>query len=857
MDDFEKEMEAQLEFLSDKEAIQKKLNELKREEVLIQQKILTASETEKKHLEKRLENIRRYYKLLKNQSKELGEIVEEEKTAWQLIIEQNEELNKQYKKYNNIKDTLNEMKDCLAPISSTMKSIVSYEAEVNGLDLSKLNPKEAHKTIVAMERSAAKLGMRAGQGEQGVKNLTSAFKDLQRETGASAEDAREIVETLSETGYVENIKEASVSISLFGRATGVANGQTIEMMNSLTKVGKFSNKEASNVLANITKVQQKNGITRAGMTALTNGIAKATTNMKAFGQSEQAIKNMTMETAKLVSGMEKVGVSAETALGWIDKLTDPERIEENIGLYAQLGMSISDALSGNLDTSAIGEGMKEFGQKVKDMGPIAGKEYAKAFGVSYKEAIKAAEFEGPQVEEVEVDKNLEALTAMKEATLDASAAMQENINKLSGELQSMNKSLLRGFNGLKITLLMIFSAIMRNINNEADTVSRGFKKHIKEDINEISQKVTDLYEQAEGEYKLEEQRLDKKIEEARKLLSSGNLSEKDATKVTKKIQSATYQKEANLSELNKKKGLIDKEAQKELNRLRSELKEFPGKMSRQGKDALREFDKGAESIKNAGKQSATSISSGMNRASTKTKTKISQAYNQGSRTTSKALNSGFSEGAAKIRAAAASIKTGGSGAGGKAGLIIGIITSAVYTLTGLLNSWFPKIGEWFGKNKWLKPLGDMLGFDTTLKDGLEKNTETLLEGEAKLENNNGPEQIFRQDNGRTAVKTTGDIINSNNANTTNTSTTTTTTTTTNTSSAAKQQNTNLNELIRQGQLISDKHEQEIYYLKLIAERGSVNVTNIGQKSVVNNTPVAVEQKADFANSNDSGDPTQQ
>ena len=60
------------------------------------------------------------------------------------------------------------------------------------------------------------------------------------------------------------------------------------------------------------------------------------------------------DKTKLVSSLEKVGISAQQATQWIERLTDPDNIEKNIGLYAQLGISISDALSGNIDGDTIG-----------------------------------------------------------------------------------------------------------------------------------------------------------------------------------------------------------------------------------------------------------------------------------------------------------------------------------------------------------------------------------------------------------------------------------------------------------------------------------------------------------------------
>lgn len=451
----------------------------------INKKIATASEEELENLNKLLKEKEKEKKDIDRKLKQLKQIDEIENVTLSTLIKQTKQLETQNKSLEKLKLTTNFLKNDMANLFNSAKN---YTAELNSLDFSKINPTQAHKTLIDMEREAAKLGMRAGQGETGVKNLTKSFISLQKETGESSERAKEIVSTLSETGYVKNLNKAATTISLFTRATGMANSSAVDVMNQLTKIGKFGNKEASNMLANIAKIQKTNGITKNGMESIASSIGKTVTNMKAFGQTDMAIKKMVESTAKLVSGLEKVGMSAQEATGWIERLTDPEQIEKNIGLYAQLGMSISDALSGNLDGDSIVAGMKDFGQKLKDMGPIAGKAYAEAFGVSYKEAIKAADLNPVEnVEEVPVDENLKALTEMKEATLDSSASMQDAISRMSGAMQSMGKRFLNVASLINSSINgAVFAAIV-GINN----FKKGLKG-LKEQANDSTSSVTKM-----------------------------------------------------------------------------------------------------------------------------------------------------------------------------------------------------------------------------------------------------------------------------------------------------------------------------------------------------------------------------
>ena len=289
-----------------------------------------------------------------------------------------------------------------------------------------------------MEDAAYRMSQRAGKGPEGIKELKNTYIDIQAKLKDSAENAREITKTLSETGYVKNLGEAAEYISLFSRTTGTSIGQTTEVMNGLTKIGKFSSKEAGTIIANVARIQKLNGITVEGMNAWASSVKSVTNNMKAFGQSDESIKKMVVSTAKLVSSLEKVGISAQQATQLIERLTDPDNIEKNIGLYAQLGISISDALSGNIDGDTIGAGLKDFGQKIKEMGPIAGKAYADAFGISYKEAIKAADMETAiDTGEITEQDSKSELEKMKEETLSFNQKQKENINQMIGETQKL------------------------------------------------------------------------------------------------------------------------------------------------------------------------------------------------------------------------------------------------------------------------------------------------------------------------------------------------------------------------------------------------------------------------------------
>lgn len=353
----------------------------------------------------------------------------------------NDDLNSQADYYGKIDDNVKDINDNLLDIENTLGAItkkINNVAGVFGTTLSIGTFASISKQLWDIDKASTQISVRMGKGKEGAKELKTTIKELQVEFGASAKAAQEITSELAKKNYVGNLQDAAKAAYLLHDATGLSVTETTELTDTLSKVVGLSEKSIGAMFAGITKVQQANGISDRSMSSLANHIGEASTNMKAFGKSDDQIKQMSVSTAKLVSSFEKVGISARTALDWVERLTDPDRIEENIGLYSQLGISMSDALGGADISGQLEIGMKEFGQKLKNMGPIAGAQYAKSFGVSYKEAIKAANAENVTIDTLTPEEqSLDALKKLSEETHNITRTMEVGFNKVTGWINGL------------------------------------------------------------------------------------------------------------------------------------------------------------------------------------------------------------------------------------------------------------------------------------------------------------------------------------------------------------------------------------------------------------------------------------
>lgn len=355
---------------------------------------------------------------------------------------------------SNLKDALNST----LKVSSTMASIGTMAFGANIL-----------KDMVDLDNSMTSLSVRMGKGKEGIKELKGSVTSLQKEFGTSYENAKNLVEELAKDKYVGNIKEAAAGIDLFSRASGVSNGEVLELTNTLSKMGGISDKTINSMYASMVKVQQKVGISEKGMQALTSTISDMTMNMVAFGKSSEEIRQMTVQTTALVGAMEKVGISAERSTKLVEQLTDPDRIEDNILLYSQLGISMEDALSGDIDMSTLDSQFKDMADRIVSMGPIAGSAFAREMGLSYKEMTKMANMEAGSAEQLEEEAATSeeaALGTLKEleaATEGIGTKMETGINKLEGAIKGLPPLLLAALTGAIPLLLKAGKSLIHKI----------------------------------------------------------------------------------------------------------------------------------------------------------------------------------------------------------------------------------------------------------------------------------------------------------------------------------------------------------------------------------------------------------
>lgn len=438
-----------------------------------------------------------------------------------------EKLSKTYDKINdNIGDTTDALKNLYVKDAVLTGGVVGLGIQLIKTATSMLNFNSGlHRTVI-----------NAGKGTAGVEAYSKTVVNLGKSMSATQEDAEKIVKTLAEFQYlgtdkeIESAAEASYGLA---RAFGIEHEEVAQNTVELQKWGQVSAKTTTAMYADLMKVAQANGLTKGGVKAIMKTTTEWSGMLKAFGKTAPMdVQRYNMSLAKTVSALEKVGVSAETSTKLLADLTDPTQIEKNIPAYAALGISITDAISGNIDPEKMGAGLKEFGEKLKQMGPIAGAQYAQAMGVSYKDAIKAASAdmaEASQVDMTPEEKSAEAMKQLTEATKDTTEKVQDIFTRLGAKLRSFGPwAMIIGGTLINFFLKKTNKAKEESFKNTEENI----KKEKKTKLEAIQEEIEFLTKKKEEGYQVDN-KLQAKIEKQNKLISAKE--EKERSKLNRQM----------------------------------------------------------------------------------------------------------------------------------------------------------------------------------------------------------------------------------------------------------------------------------------------------------------------------------
>jgi hypothetical protein len=374
------------------------------------------------------------------------------------------DMNKTTNMLNDNYDDIEEASEKIAKASGVWKKLlggIGGLIKKIGIGFSAFSLFDVIKDTFVLNKNMTDLSYRMGEGTAGVQKLTKAVTDTAFATGVSTEKATEWVTVLTKLRVgTKDVTELSIASERFARITGASNDSISQLVGQLHTMGGLGSKDIKNVMRGIVSVQRRFGLTEESVTRLNESLIETTKSLKYLGKSSDEIAKFSMGVTKLAGAFVSVGMKAEDATKLIEKMLDPGQIEDNAMLYAKLGISMQDAIEGNINPEKMIGGLKGLKSEMAGMNRIAANELAKSMGFTYNQIM--------QMSEIDIAGNM-----------GDAADVSADMSKEAEEQKVAQEKLTSSLNKFKSILVDIGSKFMPMINKAAGWLTEHFDEVLK------------------------------------------------------------------------------------------------------------------------------------------------------------------------------------------------------------------------------------------------------------------------------------------------------------------------------------------------------------------------------------------
>lgn len=314
---------------------------------------------------------------------------------------------------SNIKNKTEELgtfnriiKDTGEEITKLIPTLGSFFAVFKGAQIA-----SSVKQMADFYQGFKNLSYQMGKSNTMSKDFLKNIYKIKIATGDTLNNLNEITVTLVKNRVEggKTLQFLTKQISFFSEATGASVDTASQLAGELYRVGHLGPKSISSIMTSMLKVQRTVGLTSEEITNLSQNIITTTTELSNLNKSARFIEDFQKGTIKLASAFRTVGIEASRATEIVDRLLDINNLEDNMLLYAKMGVSIQDAVAGNLDPNMMTEGLRKVGAEIAGMSRPAGAALARQMGISYREALQYQNLK-PTEDIATEDSDLEKMT---------------------------------------------------------------------------------------------------------------------------------------------------------------------------------------------------------------------------------------------------------------------------------------------------------------------------------------------------------------------------------------------------------------------------------------------------------------
>lgn len=268
-------------------------------------------------------------------------------------------------------------------------------------------------------------------------------------TGATAGTVKASMKTLDEQG-LKPASEGFERLTLLGANLQQSTGVAADTWGQLNGKLSFNWKAPIASIEKINSVLISSGLSASQMTQVINGMNGSLENLNGF--AKDGAKSAVALAAGYVGAtkaMTQMGISTQKATQFMDKLLDPEHIQDNLLLLSKAGISYYDftqmlTSEGGKQNffDKLGQGLPRLAQQLEQIrDPITRMQQAKALGLPIEIAQKLAAAGPGQMQSVMRQamndaKNKEALEKKQQQAKDAAAKLDERLHLIRMQLFS-------------------------------------------------------------------------------------------------------------------------------------------------------------------------------------------------------------------------------------------------------------------------------------------------------------------------------------------------------------------------------------------------------------------------------------
>jgi len=354
---------------------------------------------------------------------------------------------------------------------------------------------DATRAVLNYDTALRKVALRMTDNIENTQKLRDATHELVQEVGLTGDEAHEMIVEFTKLRIpIENIGRISIATSKFSEITGMTAESSRNMAGEMVRTGKLSINATEGILTSMANMQRAVGLTEGEMEALGQATIENTKWLSGMGKSAAFIEDFHKGTTKLAGAFRQVGIDAQTAVELVDRMLDPAKIEDNALLFAKLGISMQDALTGDIDPATLTDKFKNLSQEMSGMSRIAQSQMAQAMGLNLKQMQQMANMGG------DVTENQKDLNTLWEEGLSPQEKIEKTMNKFQDivrkvieaplfkwlpklfDFLSNKKIWVAGALALGLTLLLVFRRLRKRFALMTDDLKESFTEGVTEGI---------------------------------------------------------------------------------------------------------------------------------------------------------------------------------------------------------------------------------------------------------------------------------------------------------------------------------------------------------------------------------------